>query len=90
MNVVKSRVTKIINGMIKKGLLQRIKDPEDSRISLLSLTAEGHKKIGEINSFLTSIHQEVLAQIHPEQRNSLLTHLELLRVSMEAVKEMMI
>ena len=27
MNVVKSRVTKIIDGLIKKGYIQRIKDP---------------------------------------------------------------
>ena len=44
MNVVKSRVSKIIDGLIKKNLVQRIKDPEDSRISLLSLTSLGQKK----------------------------------------------
>jgi len=38
MNVVKSRVSKIIDGLLKKGLIQRIKDPEDSRVHLLSLT----------------------------------------------------
>jgi DNA-binding MarR family transcriptional regulator len=43
MNVVKSRVSKIIEGLINKQLIQRIKDPEDSRVILLSLTPEGQK-----------------------------------------------
>ena len=41
MNVVKSRVTRIIDGMVRRKLIQRIKDPEDSRITLLSLTPRG-------------------------------------------------
>ena len=48
MNVVKSRVSKIIDGLIKKELIQSIKDPEDSRVSLLSLTSRGQKKLNEI------------------------------------------
>ena len=90
MNVVKSRVTKIINGMVRRSLIQRIKDPEDSRVTLLSLTPKGHEKLNEISLFLDSIHQEVLAQIAPEQRKTMLTNLEVLKASMEAVKELMV
>ncbi len=90
MNVVKSRVTRIIDGLIKKNFIQRIKDPEDSRISLLSLTSNGQKKLNEINGFLNDIHQEVLSQMEPEQRKTMLTNLEILKASMEAAKEMMI
>ena len=43
MNVVKSRVSKIIDGLLRKKLIQRIKDPEDSRVSLLSLTPLARK-----------------------------------------------
>ena len=49
MNVVKSRITKIIDGLIKKDLVQRIKDPEDSRVSLLSLSPRGQNRLLEIN-----------------------------------------
>jgi DNA-binding MarR family transcriptional regulator len=90
MNVVKSRISKIIDGLLKKGLLQRIKDPEDSRISLLSLTAGGQKKIKDIRGFMDDVHQQVLLQIPPEQRKLLLMNLDLLRSSMESVKEMMV
>ena len=90
MNVVKSRVTKIIDGLIKKGLVQRIKDPEDSRIRLLSLTPQGQRKLIEINRFLDDVHEQVLLNMPGEQRNSLLMNLELLKSSMDAVKELMV
>jgi DNA-binding MarR family transcriptional regulator len=90
MNVVKSRVSKIVDGLIKKKLIQRIKDPEDSRISLLSLSADGQEKMSNINKFLQNIHYEVLLQMAPDQRKTVLTNLDILKASMEAVKEMMI
>ena len=90
LNVVKSRVSKIIDGLIKKKLVQRIKDPEDSRVSLLSLTPEGQKKLYEINSFLEEVHYQVLSQMAPDQRKTMLTNLDILKASMESVKEMMV
>ena len=90
MNVVKSRVSKIVDGLIKKKLIQRIKDPEDSRISLLSLSADGQEKINDINRFLQDIHYQVLLQMAPDQRKAVLTNLDILKASMEAVKEMMV
>jgi DNA-binding MarR family transcriptional regulator len=90
MNVVKSRVSKIIEGLLKKKLVQRIKDPEDSRVSLLSLTSEGHEKVNHINKFLNDVHHQVLLQIAPDQRKAVLTNLDILKASMEAVKEMMV
>ncbi|UCF90254.1 MAG: MarR family transcriptional regulator [Desulfobacterales bacterium] len=90
MNVVKSRVSRIIDGLIKKGLIQRIKDPEDSRISLLSLTPDGQKRLNEINSFLEYVHHQVLLQMAPDQRKAMLTNLDILKASMESIKEMMV
>jgi DNA-binding MarR family transcriptional regulator len=90
MNVVRSRITKIIDGLIKKGLVHRIKDPEDSRISLLSLTSRGQSKLQEINRFLDDVHEQVLLKMPIEQRNTLLMNLDMLKSSMEAVKELMV
>jgi len=75
---------------LKKKLIQKIKDPEDSRISLLSLTAAGQRKLNEINSFIEEIHHQVLLQMAPDQRKSVLTNLDILKASMEAVREMMV
>jgi DNA-binding MarR family transcriptional regulator len=90
MNVVKSRVSKIIDGLIKKNLIQGIADPEDSRVKLLSLTSAGQKKLNDIKQFMENVHVQVLSQMAPDQRKAMLTNLDILKASMEAVKEMMV
>jgi DNA-binding MarR family transcriptional regulator len=89
LNVVKSRVTKIVEGLIRKKLLQKVPDPEDSRIVLLSLTPKGQLKLKEINGYMLDFNSKVLGAIHPDQRSGLLNNLELLRISMEMVNERM-
>ncbi len=90
MNVVKSRVSKIIQGLVGKELIQKIKDPEDSRIKLISLTPQGQKKWHEIDSFINDIHLEVLVQMVPDQRKTLMTNLDILAASMGSIKELMV
>jgi DNA-binding MarR family transcriptional regulator len=90
MNVVKSRVSKIIDGLIKKNLIQGIVDPEDSRVKLLSLTSQGQKKLNDIRQFMEDVHGQVLSQMAPDQRKAMLTNLDILEASMEAVKDMMV
>ena len=90
MNVVKSRVTKIVDGLVRRGLVQRVKDPEDSRVTLLSLTGDGQKKLTETNFFLEDVHREVLARMSSEQRHHILSNLELLKTAMQSVKDMMV
>ena len=90
MNLVKSRISKIVSGLVQKKLIQKIPDPEDSRVTLLSLTAKGQNKLNDINEFLNDMHMEVLQQMEPEQRKTMITNLELLKASMESVKELMV
>jgi DNA-binding MarR family transcriptional regulator len=86
MEVAKSRVTKIMDGLTKKRLIQTTEDPNDGRVKLLSLTPAGQKKLKEIDTFTRQIHQKILYHIDLEQRKAILSSLELLRSSMEAVK----
>ena len=48
LDVAKSRVTKIIEGLMRRKLVERIEDPRDGRVKLITLTSEGHKKSKEI------------------------------------------
>ena len=89
MDVGKSRMTKIIKGLIDKGLTKRTKDPEDSRVSLISLTPAGKNKLSEIKQFQQELHQVVLSQVDAEQRKKLLTALGVLKGCMETGKEFM-
>ena len=89
MNVAKSRVTKIVSGLLRKALVERSEDHEDSRIKLLKLTHAGEMLAVEIVSFRGSLHAEVLSRFSSEQRSALLNALSQLKRSMEDVKEML-
>ena len=86
MEVAKSRVTKIVDGLIRKGLVQRIEDPGDGRIVLVKLTSEGLKKSEEIEEFRQEIHHKILTAMNGDERKTLLANLDLLRATMETVK----
>ena len=90
LEVAKSRVTKLIQGLIDKGLVDRIEDPQDSRIKLISLTPTGVKKSEEIDDFKTALHKRILTHMDSDERKSIISYLELLRSTMEAVKETMV
>jgi len=86
LEVAKSRATVIIENLEKKGLVQRAPDPNDARVKLINLTQSGQKKVREIEEFMFALHQQLLGQIDPAQRTGVITALETLRSSMEAVK----
>jgi DNA-binding MarR family transcriptional regulator len=86
LHVAKSRVTRIVDGLMRRGLVERIEDPKDGRIKLLNVTAAGLKKSEEIGAFRRNIYREILARMGAEERRTLLSNLDLLRAAMEAVK----
>jgi DNA-binding MarR family transcriptional regulator len=79
LDVAKSRVTKIVNGMIKKNLLERVDDPKDGRVKLICATQVGQMQCAAVESLLTDLHQQLLLKLEPEERKALLSSLELLR-----------
>ena len=87
LEVAKSRVTKIINGLKEKQLVSEIDDPKDARIKLISLTPAGHIRSDEITAFQRGLYRTILLQVDADERNHVLSKLELLRSAMEAVKE---
>ena len=90
MNVAKSRVTRIVGGLRKRGLVKNTDDPEDSRITLLSLTPEGRKLSQEISAFMNEVYSDVLEQFSAQQRQILINSLGSLKLSMETVKDKMV
>jgi DNA-binding MarR family transcriptional regulator len=90
LDVAKSRVTKIVNGLIEKGMVEQINDPKDARIRLISLTLAGQRKSEEIDAFLKELHRKILLQMDHDERKKMVSYLELLRSAMEAVKEQLV
>ena len=70
-NVTTPTMTRIVDGLVEKGLVERRQDPEDRRCIFLELTAEG-KEIGadidrrfreSMRKFLSPLSQEQLEDI---------------------------
>jgi DNA-binding MarR family transcriptional regulator len=86
LEVAKSRVTKLVNGLVEKGLVETIVDPRDARIKLINLTPAGQRKSEVIADFHREIHARILLNIGTDERLNTLSYLELLRSAMEAAK----
>ena len=87
LEVAKSRVTKLVNGLKEKRLVAEIDDPMDARVKLISLTPEGYIRFSEIAEFQRELYRTLLLQVDTDERQHVLSNLELLRSAMEAVKE---
>jgi DNA-binding MarR family transcriptional regulator len=90
LDVAKSRVTKIVNGLRNKKLVEQVDDPHDARIKLISVTPAGKEKAREITVFQRGLHRQILLQLDADERKGLFTYLELLRTAMEVVKEQLV
>jgi DNA-binding MarR family transcriptional regulator len=87
LDVAKSRVTKIVNGLVAKQLVKQVDDPDDARIKLICITQAGEEKALEIAAFQRGLHRQLLLHLTPDERKGIFSYLELLRSAMEAVKD---
>jgi DNA-binding MarR family transcriptional regulator len=90
LDVAKSRVTKIVNGLRNKGLVRQVDDPHDARIKLISVTPAGQEKGNEIKAFQRGLHRQILLHLDADERKGVFAYLELLRTAMEVVKEQLV
>jgi DNA-binding MarR family transcriptional regulator len=74
----KSHASRLVGGLIKRGLLTRAADPDDSRSILLSLTARGRAVYGRIFDEALDRNERILSALTPAQRAALATSIEIL------------
>ena len=84
--VAKSRITRILDGMVKKGLVTRSEGLEDRRTCLVNLTPKGDKVTERYFDALLEVHKEVLRTLPARNRENTLDTLESLFKAMDAVK----
>ena len=90
LDVAKSRITKLVKGLMDKGLIDQIDDPRDGRSRLISLSSKGQRLSKQIETFQKDIHRQLLLHMEPAERKNALTYIESLRSAMEAVKEKLV
>lgn len=64
----KSQVSRLVQSMERKGLIQRTQNAEDARVSILQLTSDGRAQVTGITEALTDIVDGLFAPLNPEER----------------------
>jgi len=83
MNLSASRITRIMDGLVKKGYMQREIDKGDRRYMEISLSRRGKNLTNKLNDALIEIHKEILQNIDTSQHKSLITNMEHLHSAIE-------
>ena len=84
--VAKSRVTRIIDGLVKKELVNRGEDAADRRIRLVRLTRKGIDIANKHISFMLYLHGEVINSLPESYRQETITALGALKEAMNSVR----
>jgi len=72
----KSTVSRLVNGMLRKGHITARPDPADARRRLLCLTAKGRKGLRQINAYSNSQVDQALNYVTPGERQELVAGLD--------------
>jgi DNA-binding MarR family transcriptional regulator len=83
LSVEKSTTTRLVNPLIKKGLLRRDKADHDSRAVKLMLTKEGRETHKKVQVCLTDFFQRALGNVPEKKRNEVL---ESVKIFITAIK----
>ncbi len=78
MNLSPSRLTRIIDGLVKKRYIRRDIDSNDRRNMKVNLSTKGKSLVQQLNKAYVDIHEEILLDIDPSQHEQLIvamTHL---------------
>lgn len=76
MSLSPSRLTRIIDGLVKKEYIVREIDPNDRRNMRVSLSKKGQLLVQQLNRAYIDIHQDILQDIEREQHKPLITALD--------------
>ena len=87
LEVAKSRVTKIVDWLVEKRLVEQMDTPRMPESNSSALHRKGEAGQMRFASFQREIHRKILLQMDIDERKYALSYLELLRSAMEAVKE---
>ena len=87
MGVAKSRITRILDGLVAKKLVKRKEDKNDRRLCLISFTAKGRAVAAELISTILNLHDEVFKDLPKDIRDQTINVLTALRSTMNAIKK---
>lgn len=66
--LLKSQMSRVVSGLIERGLISRSENPQDGRSILLRLTGEGREMVARILADSEHRNEAMLASLSPEER----------------------
>ena len=84
MGVTPGATTRLVDGMIGRGWVERSRDPDDRRRVLLELSDEGRQEAEYLRGETESIVEAVVAEVPADDRPKVLEALQILREAFEA------
>ncbi len=73
---VRSNVTQLVDRLEADGLVRRVDDPDDRRVTLASLTDKGRKSYMQAVKVIERQEQEILQVLSPKEASALVRALE--------------
>jgi DNA-binding MarR family transcriptional regulator len=83
MNLSEGRLTRIMDGLVQKGYMNREIDKSDRRLMKLSLFRRGKMLTNKLNNAFIEIHSEILQDIDVSQHGPLIIAMENLNIAVE-------
>jgi DNA-binding MarR family transcriptional regulator len=83
MNLSPSRLTRIIDGLVKKGYMLREIDIKDRRNMRLKVVRKGKLLTHKLDNSYVEIHKEILESIDPAKHEALIVAMENLHFAIE-------
>ncbi|MEE9449106.1 MAG: MarR family transcriptional regulator [Ignavibacteriaceae bacterium] len=83
MNLSPSRLTRIIDGLVKKAYINREIDPNDRRNMRVNLSRRGKQLVQQLNKAYVDIHNEILEDIDASQHEPIITSMDHLLSALE-------
>ncbi len=79
-----STMTRVIDNLVAKGLVNRASDPQDRRVIRVELTAEGVDRVVQVQGKLITEYQAVLERITPDGREAVILGLQHMLAAFQA------
>jgi len=83
MKLSPGRVTRIMDGLVEKGYMEREIDKDDRRNMIITLSRKGKILAHKINGAYVKIHQDILQDIDTSQHRALIIAMEHLHAAVE-------
>jgi DNA-binding MarR family transcriptional regulator len=61
----------LLNGLEERGLIERVRDPEDRRRHIVAMTAKGGRALEKAERQLETVEDDVLGNLSQDERDQL-------------------